>query len=34
MLTMKHLVSAGTIDEVIKKLETTSVNLFKWFADN
>ena len=27
-------VSAGTIDEVIKRLETTSVDLFKWFADN
>ena len=27
-------VSADTIDEVIKRLETASVNLFKWFADN
>ena len=27
-------VSADTIDEVIKTLETASVKLFKWFADN
>ena len=27
-------VSADTIDEVIRKLETASVKLFKWFADN
>ena len=27
-------VSADTIDEVIKRLETASVKLFKWFADN
>ena len=27
-------VSADTIDEVIKRLETVSVNLFKWVADN
>ena len=27
-------VSADTIDEVMKRLETVSVNLFKWFADN
>ena len=27
-------VSADTIDEVIKRLETASVNLFKWFVDN
>ena len=27
-------VSADTIDEVTKRLETVSVNLFKWFADN
>ena len=27
-------VSADTIDEVIKRLETVSVKLFKWFADN
>ena len=27
-------VSADTIDEVIKRLETASVNLFKWFSDN
>ena len=27
-------VSANTIDEVIKRLETASVKLFKWFADN
>ena len=27
-------VSADTIDEVIKRLETASVDLFKWFADN
>ena len=27
-------VSAGTIVEVIKRRETTSVNCFKWFADN
>ena len=27
-------VSADTIDEVIKRLETASVILFKWFADN
>ena len=26
--------SADTIDEVIKRLETASVKLFKWFADN
>ena len=27
-------VSADTIDEVIKRLVTASVKLFKWFADN
>ena len=27
-------VSADTVDEVIKRLETASVKLFKWFADN
>ena len=27
-------VSADTINEVIKRLETASVNLFKWFVDN
>ena len=27
-------VSANTIDEVIKRLETASVKLFKWLADN
>ena len=27
-------VSAGTINEVIKRLENTSVKLFKWFPDN
>ena len=27
-------VSADTIDEVIKRPETASVKLFKWFADN
>ena len=27
-------VSADTIDEVIRKLETASVKLFRWFADN
>ena len=27
-------VSADTIGEVIKRLETAPVNLFKWFADN
>ena len=27
-------VSADTIDEVIKRLETAYVKLFKWFADN
>ena len=27
-------VSADTIDEVIKRLETASGKLFKWFADN
>ena len=27
-------VSADTIDEVIKRLETASVKLFKWFTDN
>ena len=27
-------VSADTIDKVIKRLETASVKLFKWFADN
>ena len=27
-------VSADTIDEVIKRLETASVKLFKWLADN
>ena len=27
-------VSADTIDEVIKRLETASVKLFKWFAVN
>ena len=27
-------VSADTIDEVIKRLETASVIFFKWFADN
>ena len=27
-------VSADTADEVIKRLETASVKLFKWFADN
>ena len=27
-------VSADTIDEVIKRLETASVKFFKWFADN
>ena len=27
-------VSAGTIDEVIKRLGTTSFNFFKWFVDN
>ena len=27
-------VSADTIDEVIKSLETASVKLFKWFSDN
>ena len=27
-------VSTDTVDEVIKRLETASVKLFKWFADN
>ena len=27
-------VAADTIDEVIKRLETASVKLFKWFANN
>ena len=27
-------VSADTINEVIKRLETASVKLFKWFANN
>ena len=27
-------VSAGTIHEVIKRLETASVKLLKWFPDN
>ena len=27
-------VSADTVDEFIKRLETASVKLFKWFADN
>ena len=27
-------VSVDTIDEVIKRLENSSVKLFKWFADN
>ena len=27
-------VSVDTINEVIKRLETPSVNLFKWFAGN
>ena len=27
-------VSAGTINEVIKRLETASVKLLKWFPDN
>ena len=27
-------VSADTVAEVIKRLETASVNLFKWFVDN
>ena len=27
-------VSANTIDEVIKMLETASVELFRWFLDN
>ena len=27
-------VSADTVDEVIKRLETASVNLFEWFSDN
>ena len=27
-------VSADTIDEVIKRLETISAKLFEWFADN
>ena len=27
-------VSADAIDEVIKRLETASVKLFKWFEDN
>ena len=27
-------VSAGTINEVIKRLENASVELFKWFPDN
>ena len=27
-------VSADTIDEVIKRLETASVKLFKWSAEN
>ena len=26
--------SADTINEVFKRLETASVKLFKWFADN
>ena len=26
--------SADAIDEVIKRLKTASVKLFKWFADN
>ena len=27
-------VLADTIDKVVKRLETASVNLFKWFVDN
>ena len=27
-------ISADTINEVIKRLETASFKLFKWFADN
>ena len=27
-------VSADTIDDVVKRLETAFVKLFKWFADN
>ena len=34
ILTIIQLVSADTIDEVIKGLEIASVKLFKWFADN
>ena len=29
-----HYVLSDTIDEVIKRLETASVKLFKWFPDN